>query len=197
MTNNEFDKIVVRLSDAFSFNRFSESGVIQEYKRALMKYGFDQMNQAIDHLVESTDGKNSPAIGTLIKACKENPRPATQITNDTHCDVCEDRGFVLVTEKVEGLPYQFALYCPFCRVGQAQAYNGNNCKDNKCNAVCEPLTKYYDEQTVERIKARNRSKASLQPEEREKIRQMLAKVGLKMPAALDRGDAWEGEQCPF
>jgi hypothetical protein len=202
LTNQEADRIIDRLKYSFTYNKFDEPGAIGEYKRVLAKYSFEQMSRAVDNLIDNDkDGKNVPPIPALIKSCREN-RPATvEIQNSTHCDVCNDKGYLLQTEHIKtgdkSLPYQFVLYCPFCPVGRSQAYNGNNCKEHKCNAVCEPLTKYYDEQAVNEIRYANNHPHRLTDEEKEALRRKLTKIGLRMPIALDRGDAWEGEQCPF
>lgn len=203
MNNQEAEKIIDRLKYSFTFNKFDEPGAIGEYKRVLAKYTFEQMSQAVENLIgNDKDGKNVPSIPALIKACRVNKASAVEIQNDTRCDVCNDKGYVLQTEYVktgdESLPYQFVLHCPFCPVGQAQAYNGNSCKDHKTNAICEPLTKYYDEQAINEIRYANNHPHRLTDEEKEKLRKSLTKIGLHMPIALDRGDAWEGElECPF
>ena len=200
MTQVEANKIIDRLIYGCNWHRFDEPGVQQEYQRVLMKFGFEQMNRAVDIALES-DSKNVPPISALIKACKENRLSSVEVYNDTHCDVCNDKGYILQTEHVKNgnstLPYQYVLYCPFCRVGQSQAYNGNNCKDHKVNAVCEPITKYYDEQAINNIRHANNHPHRLTDTEKETLRKKLTKIGLRMPIALDRGDAWEGEECPF
>jgi hypothetical protein len=203
MNSQEVQKIIDRLKYSFTYNRFDEPGAISEYTRVLARYGYDQMNRAVDSLIENDkDGRNVPPIPALIKACKENHTASTEVYNDTHCDVCNDKGYILQTEHVKNgddtLPYQYVLYCPFCRVGQSQAYNGNNCKDHKVNAVCEPLTKYYDEQAINEIRHANNHPHKLTDSEKETLRKKLVKIGLRMPIALDRGDAWEGDaECPF
>jgi hypothetical protein len=202
MTISEFDQIIIRLSGAFTYNKFTEKGVIAEYKRALMKYGFEQMNRAIDNLIESTDGKNVPPIGLLIKSCRDNKPTAAEVHNSTRCDACNDKGYILLTEYVkngsEQLPYQYVYYCPHCHVGQAQAYNGNNSKDHKVNAVCQPITSVLDEQAIEQLKYSNNHLKQMTDSEKEILRKKLNKIGLPLPKVLDRGDAWEGDaECPF
>lgn len=204
MNSHEVQKIIDRLKYSFTFNKFDEPGAISEYTRVLAKYSFEQMSRAVDKLIDNDkDGRNVPSIPALIKACKENRSVSTEIHNDTHCDVCNDKGYVLQTEHTKmgdkSMPYQYVLYCPFCQVGQAQAYNGNNCKEHKCNAVCEPLTKYYDEQVISEMRYANNHPHRLTDGEKEKLRKSLTKIGLRMPVALDRGDAWEADnvECPF
>jgi len=200
LTQTEANRIIDRLTYGCNWNRFDEPGVQAEYQRALMKYGYEQMNRAVDIALE-TDSKNVPPISALIKICKENRPPSFEVHNDTHCDVCNDKGYILQTEHVKNgdtvLQYEYVLYCPFCRVGQAQAYNGNNRKDHKCNAVCEPLTKYYDERAISEIRYANNHPHIMTDEEKETLRKKLTRIGLRMPIALDRGDAWEAETCPF
>lgn len=207
MTISEFDQIIIRLSGAFTYNKFSEKGVIAEYKRALLKYGFEQMNRAIDNLIEYSDGKetpgkNTPTIGLLIKACRENRSAIAEATNSLHCDVCNDKGYILITEHIkngnEQLPYQVVYYCPYCPVGQTQAYNGNNCKDHKVDAACHPITSVLDEQAINQMRYANNHPHRMNEAEKETLRKKLVKIGLRMPQALDRGDAWEGDtECPF
>lgn len=197
MTNQEFDRVVFRLSSAFTYHKFAESGVIGEYKRALMKYGFEQINRAIDNLIESTDGKNTPPIGSLIKACRENRQSTAEVSNSSHCGVCNDKGYVLTKEIIqngnEQLPYQTVYYCPFCTVGQSQNYNGNNNKDHKVNAVCLPITSIMDEQAIAQMRYDNNHPHRMTDSEKETLRKKLHGIGLRMPIALDRGDAWESD----
>jgi hypothetical protein len=204
MTLIEANKIIDRLANGCIWHRFDEPGVQQEYQKMLMRYEYSKMNNAVDALLE-TDSKNVPPLSALVKAFKENRQTTAEVANSLHCDVCNDKGFALITEYVkngnETLPYKYVLYCPFCTVGQSQAYNGNNCKDRKVNAVCEPLTKYYDEQAINEIRHANNHPHKLTDTEKETLRKTLVKIGLRMPIALDRGDAWEGDSdddtCPF
>ncbi len=202
MTISEFDQIIIRLSGAFTYNKFSEKGVITEYKRSLMKYGFEQMNNAIDNLIENTDGKNTPPISALIKACRENRSTVAEVHNEAHCYVCNNKGYLLITEYIKNgedpMPYQIVYYCPFCHIGQAQAYNGNNNKDYKCNAVCHPITSILDERAIAEIVHSNKNPKRMTDSEREVLGNKLRRIGLRMPKALERGDAWEGDApCPF
>lgn len=202
MTSQEFDRIIKRLSGGFTYNKFSEADVIGEYKRALMRYGFEQMNRAVDNLIETTDGKNVPPIGLLIKTCRDNKPSTADVCNNVHCDVCNDKGYVLMVEYTkngnEQLPYQTVYYCPYCQVGQAQAYNGNNSKDHKVNAVCHPITSIMDDQAIKQMRYDNNHPKKMTDKEKETLRKKLHKTGLRMPVALDRGDVWEGDiACPF
>lgn len=203
MKPDEVQKIIDRLKYSFTYNKFDEPAAISEYTRVLAKYSFEQMSRAVESLIDNDkDGKNVPPIPALIRACRENRQATAEVHNNTHCDVCNDKGYVLQTEYTkngdEALLYQFVLYCPFCLVGQAQAYNGNNCKEHKCNAVCEPLTKYYDGQAINQIRHANNHPHIMTDEEKEALRKKLKRIGLRLPVALDRGDAWEGgAKCPF
>ena len=202
MTISEFDQIIIRLSGAFTYNKFSEKGVITEYKKVLMKYGFEQMNRAIDNLIEYSDGKDAPGkytptIGLLVKACRENHSTVAEVHNDKHCDVCMDKGYILITEIVkngeEQLPYQVVYYCPFCSVGQSQAYNGNNSKDHKANAVCLPITQILDEQAINQLRYANNHPKQLTDSEKAALEKKLKRIGLRLPIAMNKGDAWEGD----
>jgi hypothetical protein len=89
-------------------------------------------------------------------------------------------------------------YCPYCPVGQSQAYNGNNNKEHKVNAVCLPITSIMDEQAISQMRYANNHPHRITDDEKEALRKKLHKIGLRMPQALDRGDAWEGDaECPF
>ena len=198
MNNTEAEKIISRLKYSFTFNKFDEPGAIGEYKRVLAKYSFEQMSRAVDNLIDNDkDGKNVPPIPALIKACRENRSTTAEVTNSVHCDACNDKGFMLITEIVqngkEQLPYQMVYYCPFCAVGQAQAYSGNDSKEHKCNAVCFPITQILDEQAIEQLRYSNNHPKRMTDTEKEALRKKLYKIGLPLPKALDRGDAWEGD----
>jgi hypothetical protein len=198
LDNKEADKIIDRLKYSFTFNKFDEPGAIGEYKRVLAKYSFEQMSRAVDNLIDNDkDGKNVPPIPALIKACKENSHTAVEIHNDVHCDICNDKGYILTKEIMqngdEQLPYETVYYCPFCQVGQSQAYNGNNSKEHKCNAVCFPITSIMDEQAIAQLRYSNNHPTVMTSTEKELLRKKLWKIGLPMPQALNRGDAWEGD----
>lgn len=191
MTVAEADKIIERLTNACNWHRFDEPGVYEEYKRRLMKYGFAQMDAAVDAVVEK-DSRNVPPISELIKACKEHRQTVAEVHNETHCDVCNDKGYVMLTEMAQSgdlqIPYEYVYYCPYCAVGCAQAYTSR------------PITDVLDDQAIARLKHSNAHPHVMTDAEKEALRKKLESIGLRLPAALDRGDAWEGdanEQCPF
>lgn len=160
MTKNEADKIIGRLTNRCTYHRFNEPGVTVEYQRVLAKYNYEQMNIIVDTLLEN-DSKNVPPISALIKACRENKTVGT-VVNTEHCEVCDDKGFVFMTENQKNgdkeLQYDYVLYCPFCPVGRSQAYNGQNCKEYKTNYIVPPLTQYFDDYAIEQMKQANREK---------------------------------------
>jgi hypothetical protein len=196
LNNTDADKIIDRLKYSFTYNRFDEPGAIGEYKRVLAKYSFEQMNRAVDALIDfDKDGKNVPSIPALIKACKVNGQ--SEVHNDTHCDICNDKGYVFMTELIKigetkagksvNLPYQYVLHC-ICSVGMAQAYEGKNCKKGEESPYRVPsITEYYDDRAIEEIKKAN--KAHLTDEQKEEMQRNVAGIGLKMPNV--HGDAWE------
>lgn len=199
MTNPESEKILDRLRNNYQYNRFNEPAVMAEYKRILAKYGYEQMNRAIDSLIDGCkDDRNAPMPPMLIKACRENPN-ISDARNETRCDVCNDKGYILTKEVIERNAYEFVYYCPFCQIGKSQAYNGSNCKEGKTNAVCLPITEIMDEQAIAQLRYTNNHQQAMTDAEKEELRGKLARMGLRMPAVLNRGDAWEGkdESCPF
>ena len=209
MIRTDADKIINRLTDGCEWNRFDRPGVQAEYQKALLKYSYDQMNSAVDILLES-DSKNVPLISALVKVCRGNKSSAIEITNPEYCEVCDDKGYVIMTEYRKftdeiSIPYQYVLYCPFCPVGQSQAYDGRTCKE-KSPYFCPPLTQYFDDEVISQMRQINRDKKErshkLSREEIDEIQAKFTKFGLKMPALkpheTERGDAWEGDApCPF
>jgi hypothetical protein len=200
LNNQEADKIIDRLKYSFTYNRFEEPGAISEYKRVLAKYSFEQMSRAVDTLIDTDkDGKNVPSIPALIKACKETRVNSVMVHNETHCDICNDKGYAFMTEitkigetkdgKAVNLPYQYVLHC-ICPVGMAQAYEGKNCKKGEESPYRVPsITEYYDDQAISEIRKAN--KMHLTDEQKEEIQMGAARIGLKMPNV--HGDAWEGD----
>lgn len=202
MKPDEVQKIIDRLKYSFTYNKFDEPGAISEYTRILAKYSFEQMNRAVDMLIDTgKDVKNVPSIPELIKACKEARINPAEAHNDVHCDICDDKGYVLMTEltkvgetktgKPVNLPYQYVLHC-VCPVGMAQAYEGRNCSkpEERTPYRVPSITEYYDDRAIEEIKRANREKARLSDEQRENLQRNVASVGAKMPPV--HGDAWEG-----
>jgi hypothetical protein len=190
MTTPESYKIISRLKSAFSFNRFDDEGVLEEYQHFLVKYSFRIINAAIDALIES-DSQRVPPISAIIKTVKEFSKPATTIvSNPEYCAICDNKGFILMTEmesKLDDKPYQYVLHCT-CQVGMSQAYEGKNCKDHKTTYRVPCVTEFFDEYNVEKMKR-------LTASEKTDIKRQLAKIGFNVPEARlwDKGDAWEGE----
>ena len=208
MTQIEANKIIDRLTCGCNYNRFNEPGVQGEYQRALMRYGYTQMNTAVDSVLEA-DSKNVPPISALIKACKSNKTDIAFVTNPEHCDICDDKGYVFITQmqkltETQSIPYQYVLHC-ICPVGMTQTYNGKECKDveHRTPYFMPPVTEYLDEYALEQLRITNRQQKHLSATQRQEIKDKLAKFGLKMPTLkpheIEHGDAWEGDSngCPF
>lgn len=201
MTQEEAQSLVVKLNGNFNtYGKLDNLDDVVAYKRTLLKYDYKKMNSVIENLIDNDDRKDCgtlPATPYLIRKYKDQRSATAEVTNSVHCDVCNDKGFMLITESVkngnEQLPYQTVYYCPFCRVGQAQAYNGNDSKEHKCNAVCFPITQILDEQAIEQMRYSNNHPKRMTDTEKEALRKKLYKIGLPLPKALDRGDAWEGD----
>jgi hypothetical protein len=125
------------------------------------------MDEAIDIALEE-ESRNVPAISLISKKYNEinnRPRRRADVQNQEYCAVCDDKGFVLMTKYIkngdEQLPYQYVLYCPFCAVGRAHAFDGSQCREKIPHKV-PPLTKYFDDEGIEALREANlkRRKAS-------------------------------------
>jgi hypothetical protein len=210
MTRAEADKIIKRLSDGCIYHRFDEPGVMAEYQRFLLKFSFDIMARVVDEIFEE-DSKNVPPISVLVKTYKKlsgtniGSLPAK---NEQYCEVCADNGLVLMTEVKDKMPYQYALYCPFCNIGRSFAYDGRNCKDHKSEYIIPPLTQYFDNAAIADMKRRNRQKQAESKMTLSEIAELFRNTkitGLDIPElkTWERGDAWEppenedDAECPF
>jgi len=201
MTSEEAQSLVTKLSGNFNtYGKLDNLDDVVAYKRTLLKYDYKKMNAIIENLIDNDDRKDCgtlPATPYLIKKYKEQRIASIEVHNEIHCDVCNDKGYVLMTEYIkngnEQLPYQVVYYCPYCPVGQAQAYNGNNCKERKTDAVCHPITSVLDEQAINQMRYANNHPKRMTDGEKEALRKKLYKIGLPLPKALDRGDAWEDD----
>lgn len=187
MTEKEAKTIIERLKSGCAYHRFEEPGVYAEYVRALMKYNYKPMNEAVDAILED-DSWNVPPISELAKAYKsltqENKPGAIVPHNEQYCEVCDDKGFVLMTETHKNgnidLSYQYVLYCPYCAVGQSQAYDGSKCKE-KSPYKCEPLTKYFDEQAIDEMRRKNRERKDIRDErEGMRLENVTANIGRRI-----------------
>ena len=171
MTRAEVDKIIERLKNGCIYHRFDEPGVYAEYVRVMVQYSFAIMNRAVNALIEE-DSQRAPAISALIKAYRrlEEEYRTNQdvIKNEEYCDVCDDKGFVLMTKYIkngdEQLPYQYVLYCPFCAVGRTHAYDGRQGIKHKSPYYAPPLTKYFDDEGIEALREANLAKRHKAPE---------------------------------
>ena len=168
MTQVEVDKIIDRLKNACTYHRFGEAGVYAEYVKALRGCNYWTLDKAIDDII-AEDSRNAPPISALIKAyhkrAEEGRSGRIETKNTQYCDVCDDKGYIIMTKMEdigggERLPYQYVLYCPFCEVGLAQAWDGRKRTDphGKCNSYVEPLTKYFDDAAIDEMRKNNREK---------------------------------------
>ena len=205
MTMNEVGKIITRLTNAFLYNRFDDPGVTEEYQRFLVKHNFQVMNTAIDIAIEN-DSKNVPPISALIKACRESNKPGVvEVKNLEYCAICDNKGYVIMTEiesKLDDNPYQYVLHCA-CLVGKSKQYDGKNCKKGEQSPYKVPcVTEYFDDYAIEQMEKSNKQKYKMTAETKMEIKSQLAKFGIKMPELkpheTEHGDAWEGVlNCPF
>lgn len=193
MMEDEAVRIIQRLKNGCIFNKFDDPGVYAEYVRAIKKYNYRQMDKAVDLVLEE-DSRNVPAISMLLKEYKKLQGSSTKaetIKNDQYCEVCDDKGYVLMTEEKDKLKYQYVLYCPFCAVGQSQAYNGKNCSksEHKSNYYVPPITQYFNDMAIAELRRRNkerlRNKKQKAPgvtvDEIEEIKYSLNGIGISVP----------------
>lgn len=184
MTRTQAEKLVERLKSACIFNRFDEPGVYMEYIRALARYDYDRMEQAIDAAIED-DSRNVPAISALIKKYRETTESRVNVKNEEYCAVCDDKGFVLMKEKHPelGMMYEFVLYCPFCPVGRAQAYDGRNISDKEHRSpyYVPPVTKYFSDEGIQALRETNLKRRAERSESSRPAKKELQAVGKRIP----------------
>jgi hypothetical protein len=197
MTRTQAEKLVERLKSACIFNRFDEPGVYMEYIRALARYDYDRMEEAIDAAIED-DSRNVPPISALIKKYREiikGPKDRAHVQNEKYCAVCDDRGFVMMKEKdrESGRIYEYVLYCPFCAVGRSWAYDGNQCKNHKSPYKVPPLTEYFGDEGIQALREANLKRRAERAETVRHTSQELQTIGKSIP------DGWvhEFEDLPF
>jgi hypothetical protein len=194
MMRTQAEKLVERLKSACTFNRFDEPGVYAEYIRALARYDYDRMEEAIDAAIED-DSRNVPPISALIKKYRETTESRVNVKNEEYCAVCDDKGFVIMKEKQSdtGLIYEFVLYCPFCPVGRAQVYDGRNISDKEHRSpyYIPPLTQYFDDVGIEEFRRVNLERRAKKTEKERPVREGLQAIGKSMP------EVKEFEDVPF
>jgi len=196
MTYEQAERLVNRLKNACTFHRFEESGVNAEYIRFLMKYDHDRMSEAIDAAIEE-DSRNVPAISVLAKKYRDTTKRSKLVQNEDYCDVCDDKGFVLMKEKQSdtGLIYEFVLYCPFCPVGRTWAYDGRNISDKKHRSpyYVPPITKYFSDEGIQALRETNLKRRAERSESGRLAKKELQTVGKSIP------DGWQydTDDVPF
>jgi hypothetical protein len=189
MTPVEADKIIDRLINGCVWNRFDEPGVQSEYHKALLRHNYGLMDKAVDSALEE-DSKNVPPISALVKTYKRLSEDAAALPakNETYCEVCDNKGFVLMTEVRKNgnkdLLYQFILHCPFCAVGMSRAYDGRQGKV-KSEYIIPPLTQYFDNEAIAVMRRENRCKREQQ--QSGKVDIVNLPIGNEMPQVK----AWE------
>lgn len=196
MTYEQAERLVNRLKNACTFHRFEEPGVNAEYIRFLMKYDHDRMSEAIDAAI-GEDSRNVPAISVLAKKYRETTKSRINVKNEECCDVCDDKGFVLMKEKQSdtGLTYEFVLYCPFCQVGRAWAYDGRNISDKKHRSpyYVPPITEYFGDEGIQALRETNLKRRAERSETARLAKKELQTVGKSIP------DGWQydTDDVPF
>lgn len=196
MTYEQAERLVNRLKNACTFHRFEEPGVNAEYIRFLMKYDHDRMSEAIDAAIEE-DSRNVPAISVLAKKYRDTTKRSKLVQNEDYCDVCDDKGFVLMKEKQSdtGLIYEFVLYCPFCPVGRAWAYDGRNISDKKHRSpyYVPPITEYFGDEGIQALRETNLKRRAERSESVRLAKKEIQDVGKSMP------DGWQydTDDVPF
>jgi len=157
------------------------------------------MEQAIDEIIEE-DSRNVPPISVLVKKYKGvagTKGGRLEVKNEQYCDVCDDKGFVLMKEKdsESGLTYEYVLYCPFCNVGMAQAYDGRNINDKEHRSpyYVPALTEYFGDEGIAALRATNLKKRKQDAAASKPVEKAVQSVGKSIP------DGWkyEMEEVPF
>jgi len=207
MTKNQAETLVERLKNACNFHRFDEPGVYVEYVRALARFDYDRMEQAIDEIIEE-DSRNVPPISVLIKKYKGvagTKGGRLEVKNEQYCAVCDDKGFLILEELMkigednEGNPvtmkYQFVYHCPYCAVG-------SQCKKRSDYRV-PAITEVLPDEAINDIYRKNLKKKQQNNNEikARSLRDITLAVGKDVPEAkyFDEfipGDAYEGDIDP-
>lgn len=199
MTEVEAIELIERLKSACIFNRFDEPGVYAEYLRALKRYDYARMDAAIDAAIED-DSRNVPAISLLVKKYKDGlnaPKDRFEVKNEEYCDVCDDKGFVLMKEKdsESGLTYEYVLYCPFCAVGRSQAYDGRNISDKEHRSpyYVPPLTEYFGDEGIQALREANLKRRRENMDVKRPVEKAVQSIGKEIP------DGWQHDtdDVPF
>lgn len=191
MTKSQAETLVERLKNACNFHRFDEPGVYVEYVRALARYDYDRMDEAIDMAIEE-DSRNVPPISVLMKKyreIKDKLRDRIDVKNEQYCDVCDDKGYVIMKEKHPefGLIYEYVLHCPFCAVGRSQAYDGRtiNDKEHRSPYYVPPLTKYFGDEGIQALREKNLKRRKEKTEAVRPVEEELQAIGKSIP------DGWQ------
>jgi len=163
MSRNEAEKIIERLKNACSFNKFDEPGVCNEYIKYLQRKKYETMNSVINTVVEE-ESRNVPEISRLNKAyyTVKDEEKAVTINNKNYCSVCDDKGYVIVTiikdigGKYGKIPCEHVAFCPFCDVGGAYVYDGRKLKGKDQSIYyVESLAEYLSEEEIQELRDKN------------------------------------------
>ena len=188
MMRTQAEKLVERLKNACTFNRFDEPGVYAEYIRALARYDYDRMEEAIDAAIED-DSRNVPPISALIKKYRETTESRVNVKNEEYCAVCDDKGFVMMKEqdpKTKNL-YEYVLYCPFCNIGRAQAYDGRSISDIKHRSpyYVPPITEYFGDEGIQALREANMKRRRENMDVKRPVEKAVQSIGKEIP------DGWQ------
>lgn len=201
MTSTEAKSIMNRIKAGFTYNNLKEDGIEEEYYRFFLKQPYDATSYAVDKLLEG-DTKNAPSLGLLMKTIKQSRQAVANVSNSEYCYVCNNKGYVLMKEQYDKLGglYEYILHC-VCHVGLSQAYKSADCKgEHKTNNIIPSAAQYFDDSVLSQMaKANKEAQKPLSFQQRQELKSMLKRFGLKMPELKSWEIDAEGADgsCPF
>lgn len=122
--------------------------------KTLYKEYFAQLNERyLDKAIEGIKIKNKfcPSISEIDEVYSRYfSQRATETFED--CPYCNNQGYILYKQEIDGMIYEFLAYCDKCKRGEQFAYDGRNCKDRPSDYVVPSATSIIPEQFLKENK---------------------------------------------
>jgi len=152
MTNQEAMSLISTLGTYYDDERFKDRGFIKIYIDAFVVMEWSIAQRAVDEVMAASTFSKCPQLGVFwdnyrrVKHLEKVDEPKSEVIR---CNLCMDKGYMLVKEKIETETYEFVLYCPDCEEGKKNKYDGRTLeRATKTPYFTEPITKYYSRDAI-------------------------------------------------
>lgn len=178
MTNEQAKEVLKVMYSIFQIDGLNTEDARNRYTNILQEFEPDVANDAIDKMCKELKRKPYPAdIYDYCTDIKRQKNSNLSITEKNECMLCRGDGFIVRKDK-DKRPW--ILYCHECQKGELYKYDGRELSKNKSPYYSEPISKYYTQEQIESIKAKNLFRDRTVKPPPQELKKMLGVLGLRM-----------------